>query len=300
MDCYKPLTAFRTAHGEVVWAERGDVVRTLSLPCGQCIGCRLERSRQWAVRVMHESQMHDDSCFVTLTYEDAPQGLVYSDFQKFIKRLRRMVSPVRVRFFACGEYGDGGRPHFHCAIFGYAFRSDRVHFKNTGGGFGVDRSPALERLWPFGFSSVGELTFESAAYIARYVTKKISVSDRSHPEWLRAWREKYERVDRDTGVISNIEPEFVHMSLKPGIGATWFEKFGSEVFPLDRVVMRGVPMKPPRFYDVLFGRTDRPVLQEIKAARVERAVARGDQSPERLAVKEQVTSARLKLLKREL
>lgn len=276
------------------------MVRTLSLPCGQCIGCRLERSRQWAVRVMHEAQMHDDSCFVTLTYKDAPEGLVYGDFQKFIKRLRRSIAPERVRFFACGEYGDEGRPHFHAALFGTAFRGDRVIWKRSGGGCDIFRSARLESLWPLGFSSVGELTFESAAYIARYVVGKLTLSDRSSEKWLQAWREKYERVDKETGVLSVVEPEMVHMSLKPGIGAGWFEKFGNEVFPLDRVVMRGVPMKPPRFYDVLFGRTARQELVEIKAARVERAVARGDQSPERLAVKEQVTLARVSLLKREL
>lgn len=315
MACFKPLQAWYTALGEVVWVERGDIVRTLSLPCGQCIGCRLERSRQWAIRVMHEAQSWEDSCFVTLTYDDlhvsVEKSLEYGDFQRFLKRLRKAVFPVRVRFFACGEYGEEclncqkakrdcccgrwvpttGRPHFHAAVFGYAFRGDRVPFKKTGGGFMVDRSAQLERLWPLGFSSVGELTFESAAYIARYVTKKVT-GDKAEGH--------YRRVDSETGEVRWLQPEFVHMSLKPGIGAEWFKKFGSEVYPLDRVIARGVPSKPPKFYDVLFGRTAGDELELVKAGRVERAKARGDNSDDRLRVKEVVATARAKFYRREL
>lgn len=294
MPCYRPLTAYQRPSGDVVWVERGDIVRTLSLPCGQCIGCRIERSRQWATRVMHEASLHEDNCFVTLTYDDehVPVGLVYSDFQKFVKRLRRCISPLRVRFFACGEYGEEfSRPHFHCAFFGYAFRGDRVVWKKTGGGFMVDRSAELERLWTFGFSSVGELTFESAAYIARYVVKKVTGRNAD---------KHYQRVDKETGEIVWLEPEFIHMSLKPGIGGRWFERFSKEVFPLDRVVVRGVPCKPPRFYDVLYGRVDLAGLIDVKEQRVERAVARGDNSEDRLKVKEVVTDARVRFFKREL
>lgn len=293
MECYHPLMAFYTSGGEVVWAERGDIVRTLSLPCGQCIGCRLERSRQWAVRVMHEAALHEENCFITLTYDDehltAGGSLEYGDFQRFLKRLRKRHP---VRFFACGEYGeDFDRPHFHAALFGYSFRSDRVKWKRTGGGFYVDRSAELEVLWPFGFASVGNLTFESAAYIARYVTKKVT-GDRADRH--------YERIDFETGEVTWREPEMVHMSLKPGIGAGWFERFSNEVYPLDRVVIRGVPMKPPRFYDVMMGRRDPGVVADVKEERVVRALARGDQSEDRLIVKEKVTEARFRYLKREL
>lgn len=293
MPCYHPLSAWQTVDGSVVWVERGDVVRSLFLPCGQCIGCRLERARQWAIRIMHEAQLYEENCFITLTYDDdhlpVNNSLWYPDFQKFMKRLRKRWN---VRFFCCGEYGeDDWRPHFHSALFGYAFRSDRVRWKKTGGGFYIYRSPELEALWPYGFSSVGDLSFESAAYIARYVTKKVTGNKaESH----------YRRVDVETGEVYWLEPEFVHMSLKPGIGSEWFDKFGAEVFPLDRVVARGVPSKPPKYYDVLHGRVDPSGLEVVKQERILRAIERGDNSEERLLVKEQVTTARAKFYKRSL
>lgn len=303
MPCYHPLSAWQTAGGEVVWVERGDIVRSLFLPCGQCIGCRLERSRQWAIRIMHETQLYEENCFVTLTYDDdnvaKDRSLCYCDFQRFMKRLRKRW---KVRFFCAGEYGDEDkRPHFHAAIFGYAFRKDRKRWKKSGGGFYVDRSAELEALWRYGFSSVGDLSFESAAYIARYVTKKVNESDKSSPEALALWKAKYERLDEETGELTWLVPEFCHMSLKPGIGADWFKKFGKEVFPLDRVVARGVPCKPPKFYDGLYSRVGGGgALEEVKEARILRAVERGDNSEERLAVKEQVAVARLKFYRRSL
>lgn len=302
MPCYHPLSAYKTAAGDVVWSERGDIVSSLFLPCGQCIGCKLERSRQWAIRVMHEASLYEDNGFLTLTYDDehVPQygGLVYRHFQLFMKRLRKVHD---VRFFGCGEYGDElDRPHFHAAIFGYAFRGDRSPWKVTGGDCMVYRSAELERLWPMGFSSVGELTFESAAYIARYVCKKLTKSDKSSAEAVKAFRGRYERVDEETGEIVMVPSEFVHMSLKPGIGADWFKEFRNEVFPLDRVVSRGVPCKPPKFYDVLEGRARPDVLEAVKIAREERAKLRGDNSEERLAVKEIVARCALKHFKRSL
>ena len=98
MPCYHPVSAWRLISGEVVFKERGDIVASLFLPCGRCVGCRLERSRQWAVRMMHEASLYDMSSFVTLTYDDLniddKRSLVYSDFQKFMKRLRKHRGPT--------------------------------------------------------------------------------------------------------------------------------------------------------------------------------------------------------------
>lgn len=289
MPCYHPLS-LDNAPGHSDWG------RSISrlVPCGQCIGCRLERSRQWAVRIMHECQMHERNCFVTLTYEEMPDfsTLVYRDFQLFMKDVRRKFGPTR--FFVAGEYGEEfNRPHFHACLFGIDFRPGRVRFKKTGGGFYVDRSSVLESLWPHGFSSVGELTFESAAYIARYVVKKVCGDEE------RASRH-YRKVNFSTGEIVWRKPEFVHMSLKPGIGAKWFEKFGDEVFPIDRVVARGVPCKPPKYYDALAKRVDPDMVAAVKVARVARAKERGDNTEKRLRVKEVVATSRARYYKREL
>lgn len=174
MACFHPLRAFKTSCGEVVFSELGryDIALQLSLPCGQCIGCRLERSRQWAMRCMHEASAFDSNAFVTLTYDDAslpPNGsLKYSDYQLFMKRLRKAIEPSKVRFYMCGEYGEEEfRPHFHACLFGFDF-PDKVKFKTTGSGSTIYTSKMLETLWPHGLCSTADVTFESAAYVARY------------------------------------------------------------------------------------------------------------------------------------
>jgi len=178
MACYHPVQAYLGEDGVVTFAERRThgSVSCLRLPCGKCVGCRLERSRQWAVRCMHEAQLHDRNCFITLTYDEAhvPAGfsLRYRDFQLFMKKLRKFAGHP-VRFFMCGEYGgEHSRPHFHACLFGFDF-PDKVQFKRVGGGAVIYRSSVLERLWLQGFSTIGAVTFESAAYVARYVMKKL-------------------------------------------------------------------------------------------------------------------------------
>lgn len=286
--CFKPLQAWQLETGEVVFVERGSVLRALTLPCGQCIGCRLERSRQWAVRCVHESQMHAYNSFVTLTYREEELGnpsLVYRDFQLFAKRLRRKMGPFR--FYMCGEYGEQyRRPHFHACLFGVFF-ADRVLFRRLPSGFDVYTSSVLESLWPHGFSSIGDVTFESAAYVARYIVKKVTGS-----------RALDHYVSPDGEVLC---PEFTRMSLKPGIGSTWFEKYSKEVYPRDYVVVRGMKCKPPRYYDELM-REAKPVVMDF--VDLDRYVKAGnvseDTTPERLRVREQVAEARLRLKQRNL
>jgi len=290
--CFRPLTAWQLDDGQVVFRERGSVRRELQLPCGQCVGCRLDRSRQWAVRCIHEAQSHEHSCFVTLTYDDGHHrpSLHYPDFQKFMKRVRKKFG--RVRFYMCGEYGEQfSRPHFHACLFGVYF-ADRVPWKNLESGSVLYRSAALEALWPFGYSTVGDVTFESAAYVARYVMKKVT-GDRADLH--------YNRVDVRTGEEITLTPEFNRMSLKPGIGADWFRRFKSEVLVRDGVVINGRVVKTPRYYDNMLAAMDGYKLDELKFERLSKALAfADDQVPERLAVREKVASAGLKLKKRTL
>lgn len=99
MACFYPLAAWQTDDGDIVFKERGAIKRALTLPCGQCVGCRLERSRQWAVRCMHEASLYDQNAFVTLTYDQdhLPESgsLRYRDFQLFCKRARDKLGPFR-------------------------------------------------------------------------------------------------------------------------------------------------------------------------------------------------------------
>lgn len=292
MPCFHPLTAFRTDAGKIVFTDRG-AHRSLTIPCGQCVGCRLERSRQWAVRCMHESQMHDANSFVTLTYDDdhlpRDHSLTYRHFQLFMKRVRRNLN-ARVRFYMCGEYGETySRPHYHACLFGFR-PGDLYPWRKSGAGFQLYRSPMLEKLWPRGSVEVGDVTFESAAYVARYIMKKVTGKEAEN---------HYAIVDPDTGEIYNRVPEFTRMSLKPGIGASWFEKYKSEVFPLDRVVVRGVECKPPRYYtDRLIAASDLDGASLEYGRYLKALKFVDDNTEERLKVKEVVTLARINNLKR--
>lgn len=173
MPCFFPLQAYKSDAGTISFSERPgcSVHFALELPCGQCVGCRLERSRQWAMRCLHESSLYERNCFLTLTYSDEflpfRGQLRYRDFQGFMKRLRKFAS-TPLRFFMCGEYGTlNMRPHYHALIFGFDF-DDKVPFRLLDSGCRIYNSSRLEKLWYFGASSVGAVTFESAAYTARY------------------------------------------------------------------------------------------------------------------------------------
>lgn len=304
MPCYSPLHAYKGKSNDAdkikITFRRGDSWRgeKLDLPCGQCVGCRLERSRQWAVRCMHEASLYDENSFLTLTYNDEnipPSGsLVKSDFQDFMKRLRKSIAPKKVRYYHCGEYGETlARPHYHALLFGHDFEDKKFFSKRGENSLFV--SDTLSKLWPFGFSVVGEVTFQSAAYVARYVMKKVTGE--------KAVDHYGERV-----------PEYTTMSRRPGIGKGWYEKFKADVYPHDRVIVRGYPTRPPRFYDEQLGREDRSTLERLKIKREKengnrfvtdvlsdgRRIRVADNSFPRLAVKEEVKKAQLKNLVRPL
>lgn len=293
MSCFHPLRAFQRVDGSVVFAERGNIARELELPCGQCQGCRLERSRVWAMRCVHESQMHDFSSFVTLTYDpdNCPISLRYKDFQLFMKRLRKVFP--RSRFFMCGEYGEVGlRPHYHALLFGVFFQDRRVWSERDG--VRLYRSELLDKLWPVGFSTVGDVTFESAAYTARYCMKKVT-GDLAYEHYLRC--------DPETGESVSVVPEFARMSLKPGIGYSWFAKYRKEVFNdgIDRVVINGVQCRPPRRYREYLDKFDHDLGEAVDFAREQkRGLGLEDRTPERLAVREAVSKARMAFFKRNV
>lgn len=302
MPCFSPLNAWRTAKGEIVFWRRQDAEQELKLPCGKCEGCLLERSRQWAVRCMHEAQQWDKNCFITLTYETTPDwnSLKHSDFQKFMKRLRqwRKREDVRtgqnsgpIRFYMAGEYGTyGGRPHYHACLFNHAFEDLRF-LRSTDSGSNLYRSTQLESLWPHGFSSVGDVTFESAAYVARYVMKKMKKEEVTNGQV----------VDWETGEVMPRLPEYNRMSLKPGIGANFIDKYQSDVFPNDYVVVNGHKAKPPRYYFKRLEQTAPDLYEYVKGSREMRGLEEcEDSTAERLAARRACMQAKLIKLQRNL
>lgn len=235
------------------------------------------------MRCMHEAACHRENCFLTLTYDDAhlPSGGVLSkrDVVLFFKRLRKDVAPQLVRYFVCGEYGSVGfRPHYHVLLFGFSF-PDRVRWSSRGG-FPVWRSAQLERLWSFGLSEIGEVSFESASYVARYLVKA----------------GKRTVLDRSTGEVAS---EFAQMSRRPGLGREWIERYRDEVYPADRVISRGEPSRPPRYYDKYLESVDPDCAVDVKRRRCEDHVS-DDDSPERLEVLEKVLVSRLSTSSRRL
>lgn len=306
MPCFHPLTAFHSASINPASGKRGITFKRseaftdlpeVKLPCGNCVGCRLDRSREWGSRIMHENSLWPCSSFVTLTFapEHLPEnGVVeYEIFQNFMKRLRKHYEGVRIRFFVSFEYGEMlSRPHFHVILFNLDFREDRVKSgKNHLGQF-YFRSATLERLWGLGRCTIGEVTQESAAYCARYIMKKITGE---------AADDHYKRVNVETGEVVQVPAEYVRMSRRPGIGAGWFSRFKSDVFPDDFVLSKDGDKSPvPAYYDRLLDREDPQLLKRLKRKRMVRGILRKeDSTPERLAVRKTILLSRVSRLKRD-
>lgn len=321
--CTSPLPA-RRVNGQIEFLQRAERARfasnataTLQIPCGQCAECRLKRSREWAVRCMHEASLHHDNCFLTLTYSDVDGvvpmqaiSLCYSHYSGFMKRLREHNSRFarcssvdrlkpdknKILFLAAGEYGetnpltgvkDGGkyRAHFHAILFNYNF-PDRVPVKLINGG-DYWKSALADRLWGHGNVIIGKVEFESAAYVARYAMKKVT-GDLA--------KSVYSVVMPDGEIIERV-PEMMVMSKRPAIGARWFEKYGRHAYAHDSVIARGVPMQPPRYYDKLLPKVVRGMIQEQRE--VKGSARRADHTDERNNVRNDVVLAGLNQVERK-
>lgn len=275
MPCYSPLKGYKDPSNGG-WTARKVSGEKMEVACGQCLGCRLDRSRMWAMRITHECSLPeniDRSWFLTLTYDqlNIPDdwSLKKSDHQKFLKRLRKKFG--KVRYYLVGEYGnycahgnvkdcqvcDVGRPHYHAIVFGLDIPDLVVH--GTSKDLPIYTSKAISDVWQMGHVIIGYATFESAAYCARYVTKKLNGPARE--DWYNVCTPDGEQI--------KVLPEYSAMSLKPGIGVGWLEKYKNDVFPSDEVPVpgKGVFKKVPRYYDELYGRESPEKLEEIKARR---------------------------------
>lgn len=258
MPCYSPIRAWRSARPNAngkfppTWSANDAMPgpdSVLSLPCGSCVGCLLERSRQWAMRGFHESMLYNSNIFLTLTYSDKylpdDLSLDVSHFQKFMKRLRKHFTGQTIRFLHCGEYGEKyGRPHYHAILFNCDF-ADKECVR--GGEYPLFQSETLSRIWGLGFAAFGGVTFDSIAYVARYVMKKAGAE--AQPDDGR-------------------RPEYMTMSRRPGIGAAWWSKYRKEVFANDGVVIEGRLMRPPKYYDRLLEQTDAAAAEALKRRRL--------------------------------
>ena len=298
MTCYHPLHAFQfglTKDGKPSYKITSNKVKSIyydevnhhyymsddpnkydnnkyiDLPCGKCIGCRIDYSRNWALRCMLESEYHSITMFLTLTYDDAhvPHSsyvdydtgevkdiltLVPDDFTKFMKRLRYYYSDrygKELRYFACGEYGSKTlRPHYHAIVFGLDL-DDLKLVKQSGTGNDLYESELVNNAWGLGFALLSESNFDTCAYTARYVMKKRKGKD----------ADEYERF--------NIVPEFVRMSRKKGIGYQYYVDHKDDIYERDEIILKdGKKFKPPKFFDDMYEVDCPEKFQEVKDNRI--------------------------------
>lgn len=263
MPCYHPIKGIMTSiDGKIKFLPSTQFQPhnvQMTVPCGRCIGCREAYSKMWAIRCVHEIQMHEQSCFLTLTYSTMPKNgsLIKDHLKNFLKHYRKWLSRkypgTKIRYFACGEYGEKlSRPHFHLLIFGHDFH-DKEFLTSI-----LTTSPSLKKLWKHGFHSIGEANFQTAAYIARYVVKKVSGS---------AADKHYQNIDLDTGEITPILGEYSTMSNRPGIGYDWYQKYKTDVYPSDEIIHEGHHYPVPRYYDKLCERDNPKLFEQVKKAR---------------------------------
>lgn len=258
MRCTSPRTVgFKSDGKTIAWSQKNysKEYASFQLPCGKCLECRLDYARQWAIRCVHEAQMHESNAFVTLTYSDehlTSAKLQYRDFQLFVKRLRKHVfdqflksygienwklltkkekseiyESHKIGIFVTGEYGDRTkRPHWHACIFNWQ-PTDKTPKYTTDRGDQVYESETLSNLWGKGISEFGSITFDSAGYCARYAAKKLTHGQDGH---------EFEPISKK--------------SSKHAIGKRWLEKYWTDVFNHGQIVLQnGQTCGIPRYYE---------------------------------------------------
>ena len=269
----------------------------IKVPCGRCIGCRLDYSRHWAIRAMNEASLYRDNCFVTLTLNDdhlnGDRSLQKGMIQSWLKRFRKRYGEG-IRYLLCGEYGEKfQRPHYHILFFNFRFPDLKVHSFNKQTGEIYYRSNQLEELWtdPWspdnsrGYSVVGDVEFQSAAYVSRYVTKKVFSKDKKYLEQHYGLR----------------EPEFLLMSRRPGLGTEYFKEYYNDIINHDCVAVRNkksiLHLPVPRFYVNMLKDIDPELYKSYKVDKLQSLydnlfVDNPDLSTERLLVREELKKSK--------
>ena len=227
----------------------------VDIPCGRCVFCRLKTAFGKTVRITHEAQCWDVASFLTLTY--SPENLRYSikgvptltrgqksDMTLFLKRLRKYLDKLKVKYFQCAEYGETTfRPHHHVILYGFDFSHNREPISNT-----LFRSPDLDNLWRLGACAIGNVSWDSAAYVASYCVKKLTGPDA--------------QATYDEAAIL---PPYMTSSL--GLGLPWIQRWHDQVYPRDRIIVKGHSCKPPRYYDQWLEKTNPEMYYRVRKKR---------------------------------
>ncbi len=307
MPCYAPLQGYKDiTTGGLVFSKK-NATQKMEVACGQCLGCRVDHRLMWSIRIIHEASMHIDNfgnSWATLTYRDpsactdeqyrsgyyipADYSLRPSDVSDFVRSLRRGNRDHKIRYFYCGEYGDENqRPHYHICIFNHSF-DDQYLWKDDEGVY-TYTSEELQKHWPWGFTTVAPLNLQTAAYTAGYALKKIT-GKRAEEHYLRC---------DEHGEAYWLLPEYIRMSTgrgKPsGLGATFYEKFSSDIFPSDQSPIPGHGQSElvPRYYKNILAEQNPAMLEDVKELRRKFITAHAaDFTPERLRDKYKCAKAK--------
>lgn len=291
----------------------------IEIPCGKCWGCRLEYSRQWAMRCMLEAKDHENNQFITLTYDNdhlptkmiinietgevSDEGvLVPEDLTNFMKKLRRYYEyhydygKDKIKYYACGEYGDlHHRPHYHAIIYDLPIPDKKFsHYNKTGNP--VYTSDILNKIWGKGIVGINDVTYESCAYVARYVMKKVK------------GKEAVEELEASGKVNC-----FTRMSRNPGIGKNYYDENAEKIYECDEVWLKNkygpLKCKPPRYFDKLYDIDNPEEMSKIKEQRQSIAKmseetrlqeSNGEDKLQYLARMEKIKLDKIKRLKRGL
>lgn len=297
MPCYRQIPALRSPDGgrPIILKNPSQQQKQsdnyIMVPCGRCIGCRLDKSSEWALRCVHEMKQWENNCFITLTFDDEhirPDGsLDKRDFVLFMKKLRRKYGP-NIRFFHCGEYGEkNGRPHHHAILFNHKFTDAKISEEQSNlSDVEYLESDDLSRIWPYGRHIISDANYETAAYIARY-TVKGTKSKRLYGEKL-------------TGFLAGREPEQLTMSRNPGIGFGRFEEYCTEWIRRGSCRENSRDQPIPRYYIKKIKEKDEEMYEKFMVERREKALASGMNEENRKYTKEKFLQRHTKKLVRSL
>lgn len=337
MKCNYPLTRIETWDGKISFesayladaeaskkfnkklSTQKNIKSVKMIPCGQCISCRLNKSREWANRLMLEAKEYENNYFITLTYSDeycpikrtlntetgeVITGLTLKkeDLIKFNHDLRqywkRKYNHDGIRYYECGEYGENSlRPHYHGIIFNLPYLEDLKLYKTTEMNQTLYTSETLSHIWDKGYVIIGAVTWESASYVARYVLKKKFGKD----------------ADQYYEALGKI-PEFTTMSRMPGIGYNYYEANKEKIYKTDEIFIKTakgvVKTTPPVYFDRLLEKESEEKYKKIKRQRSYKNTINTKNLKERVITTENIqknreisgrkTEARIKALKREL
>lgn len=291
MPCFHPLKAWRTDSGEVLLSKEPPGAKTeLRVACGNCIGCRTSRAQEWALRCSLESDEHKYMCWTTITYEEKfkPPTLRKKHLAAWLKRMRSKLNYTekrKLRFFACGEYGEyTQRPHYHAILWGLP-----------------ETSTLPQEAWDYGFLRTHTLTPAGIAYVAGYVSKKLGAYY-PRPRYKlvpEGTPDADERVNPLTGevfwTVTTYQPPFLQMSRRPGLGHAARKHIQSWK---DYAVLEGRKIKVPSYlHDAWKDRIgmERDELQYAKHKITTKKIVAGLYTDTQLMIQEAAAIARQRL-----